>query len=262
MTDSSIVAQGYDAVYEAMPRSPTLLRIWKEKVAGDEYPDDFSHISFLTLADLRKLGEALSLSKDSAFADLACGMGGPGIWIARETGACLTGVDFSRVGITQAEKRANTLGIPAKFSVGSFADTGLDVASMDAAMTVDALQYAPDKTAAIKEFARIIRPGGTLAFVAFELHPERSIGLPVIGEDRVSDYRPILEENGFKVVGYEQTHGWHERLTVAYGAVIDAEEALKQEMGPLASAAMLSEMRLTLERDLYTGRVFAVAQRK
>jgi hypothetical protein len=33
-------------------------------------------------------------------------------------------------------------------------------------------------------------------------------------------------------------------------------------MGPLASAAMLSEMRLTLERDLYAGRVFAVAQRK
>jgi cyclopropane fatty-acyl-phospholipid synthase-like methyltransferase len=104
-----------------MPRSPTLLRIWKEKVAGDDYPDDFSHISFLTLADLRQLGQALSLSKDSAFADLACGMGGPGIWIAGETGACLTGVDFSRVAISQAEKRANTLGIPAKFSVGSFA---------------------------------------------------------------------------------------------------------------------------------------------
>src|ERR1700680_259923 len=98
-----------------MPRSPTLLRTWKEKVAAHDSPDDFSHISFLTLADLRKLGQALSLSKDSAFADLACGMGGPAIWIARETGASLTGVDFSRVAIAQAAKRAKTLGIPAKF---------------------------------------------------------------------------------------------------------------------------------------------------
>ena len=42
MTESSIVAQGYDAVYEAMPRSPTLLKIWKDQVAGDDYPDDYT----------------------------------------------------------------------------------------------------------------------------------------------------------------------------------------------------------------------------
>jgi hypothetical protein len=35
MTDPSVVAQGYHAVYEVMPRSSTLLGIWKELVAGD-----------------------------------------------------------------------------------------------------------------------------------------------------------------------------------------------------------------------------------
>ena len=264
MLDPSIVAQGYDAVYEAMPRGTTLLRIWKDVVAGDDYPDDFYHISFLSLEDLRELGRALSLTRGSKFSDIACGMGGPALWIARETGASLSGVDISQVAVAQAEVRARALGLAssARFSVGSFADTGLETASMDAAMTVDALQYAPDKRAAIKEFARIIRPGGKLSFVAFELDPEKTQGLPVIGEDPVDDYRPLLRDAGFEVLQYDDTPNWHERLFAAYGAVVDAQEALKQEMGGLATAAMLSEMTLTLERDVYSGRVFAVADRR
>jgi SAM-dependent methyltransferase len=261
--DPSPVAQGYDTVYEAMPRSPTLLRIWREVVAGEDYPDDFSHISFVTLDDLRTLARALSLSPHSTFADVACGMGGPGLWIAKETGARLAGVDFSRVAVSRATERAEGLGMAsqAQFSVGSFAETGLEPAAIDAAMSIDALQYAPDKWAALREFAQIVRPSGRLAFFAFELHPERSRGLPVIGEDPVGDYRPLLKEAGFRVLSYDQTPRWHDRLFAAYGAVIDAQDVLRQEMGDLATTAMLSEMTLTLDRDIYSGRVLAVAER-
>jgi len=264
MTESSLVAQGYDAVYEAMPRSPTLLKIWKEQVAGNDYPDAFSHISFLTLPDLRQLAGALQLTSGSNFADIACGMGGPALWIAKETGARLRGVDFSRVAIAQAEKRAAALGLAdvAAFSVGTFDHTGLESGSLDAAMSVDALQYAPSKQDAIKEFARILRPNGRLAFFAFELDPSRTEGLPVIGDDPVEDYRPLLENNGLEVLTYTQTPRWRERLRGAYSAVIADEDTLKEEMGPLATAALMSEMTLTLERDLYRGRAFVVAERK
>src|SRR5437773_7781788 len=147
MTDPSIVAQGYDAVYAAMPRSRTLLRLWKQLVAGNDYPDDFYHISFITLQDLRHLAHTLSLSPRSRFSDVACGVGGPALWIARETGAHLSGVDLSPVAVAQAEKRAQSLGLDstASFSVGSFAHTALETASIDAAMTVDALQYTPTR---------------------------------------------------------------------------------------------------------------------
>ena len=263
MTDPSIVAQGYDAVYDVMPRSPTLLRLWRQRVAGPDYPDDFHHISFITLQDLRHLARALGLSRGSRFSDVACGMGGPALWIARETGAHLSGVDLAAVAVAQAQKRAQRLGFAdtARFSAGSFAQTGLDTASMDAAMSVDALQYAPDKTAALREFARIIRPSGTLAIFAFELHPERSRGLPVIGDDPVDDYRPLLRDAGFDVLQYDQTPNWHDRLFSAYRAVIDARDALRQEMGEPATAAILSEMTLTLDRDIYSGRIFALAGR-
>src|SRR6266571_7596126 len=236
MTDPSIVAQGYDAVYEAMPRSPTLLRLWRQLVAGPDYPDDFHHISFITLQGLRHLARALALSPGLRFSDVACGLGGPALWIARETGAHLSGVDLSPVAVAQAEKRAQSLGLAAtaRFSVGSFAHTGLETASMDVAMSVDALQYAPDKAAAVREFARIIRAGGTLAFFAFELDPERARGLPVIGDDPINDYRPLLRDAGFNVRDYDQTPDWHDRLFTAYRAVIEAQDALREEMGEVA----------------------------
>ena len=263
MTEPSIVAQGYDAVYEAMPRSPTLLRIWKEIVAGDDYPDDFYHISFVTLADLQALSDALQLTAGANFCDAACGMGGPGLWVAREKSAHLVGVDISQTAIARATKRAVELGLEslATFAVGSFAETGLEAASVDGVMTLDALQYAPSKADALREFARILKPGGRLAFCAFELDPDKTEGLPALGDDPVSDYRPLLQTAGFRILKYEETPNWHERVTNAFSAVIDAQPVLMQEMGPMAAAALMSEMTLTLERDFYCGRVFAVAER-
>lgn len=77
MSESSIVSQGYDAVYEATPRSPTLWRIWKEQAAGADYPDEFSHISFVGVGDLQELASSLQIQSHSKFADLACGIGVP-----------------------------------------------------------------------------------------------------------------------------------------------------------------------------------------
>lgn len=74
-------------------------------------------------------------------------------------------------------------------------------------MSEDAVQYAPDKTAAVREAARILRPGGRFVFTAFELEPEHVKGLPVIGEDPVDDYRPLLSAAGFNIETWEEVPG-------------------------------------------------------
>ena len=48
----AIVAAGYDAVYRAVPRSPTLWQIWLDHAVGTDFPGEYSHISFVTLAEL------------------------------------------------------------------------------------------------------------------------------------------------------------------------------------------------------------------
>ncbi len=266
MDDSGqeLVAAGYNAVFEGVPRSPTFSRIWRTHSLGADYPVGFEHISFLTLPEMRGMAAELALTAGSVLVDLACGMGGPGLWIARETGAQLIGVDISSVALEKARERALAQGLAsaARFVPGSFAHTGLDRASVDGAMSVDALQYAPDKQAALDEAARVLRPGGRLVFACFEFEPERVAGLPVLGTDPVSDYRPVLERAGFDVVSYAETAGWRERVTATYQAAADARPALTQEMGEAACGALLGEIALTLQLQPYRSHVLVSAKRR
>jgi ubiquinone/menaquinone biosynthesis C-methylase UbiE len=257
-----LVADGYDAFYESWGRSPALRRIWRNHVTGDDYPEAFAHISFLPLAQLRTLAGGLNVQADQVLVDLACGAGGPGLWAAKETGARLVGRDLSTVAVELATHAATTLGMASRsdFARGSFESTGLADGSADAVMTVDALQYAPDKRKAFEEVARILRPGGRFAFVAFELDAERIAALPVWA-DPVGDYRPLLEQTGFDVLSYQQTPQWQEQVDAAFGAVVAEREVLETELGAAAAAGLLLEASITLELRPYRGHVLAVATR-
>lgn len=263
LQNPNVLSMGYSAVYEATPRSPTLRRLWHENAEGLDFPDEFGHISFVTLPQLQRFAGELRLEPGATLVDLGCGRGGPALWVARETGTRLIGVDFSPVAIEQARARAAEMGLGgrAEFVVGTFAETGLDSASADGATSEDALQYAPDKRAAFAEAARILRPGARLVFTAFELEPERVAGLPVFGVDPVDDFRPVLSAAGFAVDAYEQAPGWPEPLTATYSSLIAAGETLAEEMGQAAAAALLTELTLTLEQRPYRRRVFVVATR-
>ena len=251
-------------MYAAVPQSPTLRRLWHEHAEGADFPEEFGHISFTTLPELRRMAAELRLQSGDTLVDLGCGMAGPALWVARETGAHLVGVDVSRVATDRAAVRAAQLGLAeqVRFAVGSFADTGLATASADGVMSEDALQYAPDKEAAFAEAGRILRPAGRLVFTAYELAPDRAANLPILSADMVSDYRPVLEAAGFTVEIYDEAPGWPEPMMTTYAAVIEAKEALTQEMGEAAAGALLREMSLTMEHRPYRRRVFISATKR
>lgn len=266
MTDTDVerIAQGYDAVYAAIPNSPTFDRLWREHSLGDDYPRGFEHISFLPLPELRGMAAALNLGAGSVLVDLACGMGGPGLWVARERGARLVGVDVSTVAVAAAGERARRLGLEgiARFERGTFAATVLEPASADAVMTVDAFQYAPNKRAALAEVARVLRPGGRFAFSCFAVAPDRVRGVPVLGTDPVDDYRPLLEQAGFDVLDYDESAGWSERVTATYQSIIDNREALIAEMGEAGYMPLFLEISLTLQLKPYTSRILVTAAKR
>jgi ubiquinone/menaquinone biosynthesis C-methylase UbiE len=264
MSDADdLVASGYDAFYAAWGRSPTLRRIWRAHVTGPDYPEEFAHISFLPLAQLQALTAGLDLADGQVLVDLACGAGGPGLWAARHSRAWLVGRDLSPVAVERATETARRLGMDgrAQFGQGSFEQTGLASRSADAVMTVDALQYAPDKTTALREIARILRPGGRFAFVAFELDAQRIAALP-LWTDPVGDYRPLLQQTGFEVLSYEQIPHWEDQVTAGFGAVVAQQATLEAELGEAAAAAVVMEASITLELQPYCGHVLAIAQRR
>lgn len=261
MPGENLVIQGYDAVYQALPRAEAFRRLWSEKACGPDFPAHYDHISFVTLDELTTVAGWLEVSAGAVLVDLACGAGGPGLWVARQAGASLVGIDFSTVGLARARQRAERVGMAGSttFVEGSFEATGLDAGTVDAAVSFDALQYAPDKAAAFREAARVLRPGGRLVFTAFEVVPERVGDLPVLGECPVADFAPLLQRAGFTVLHYEETSAWRERVLTTYRAVLDGQEPLSEELGLTAYLALATEMTLTLERDLYRRRVLAAA---
>jgi ubiquinone/menaquinone biosynthesis C-methylase UbiE len=103
---------------------------------------------------------------------MACGRGGPGLWVAADCNTRLIGVDLAETAVTAARSRAQRAGFRdrATFHVGTFEDSGLNQASIDAAMSVDSLLFARDKAAAIGEFARVLRPGGRLVVTTWDYH--------------------------------------------------------------------------------------------
>jgi SAM-dependent methyltransferase len=255
------VRAGYDAVYSALPASDTFSQLWRSNAYRDEFPAEFAHIGFLTVTDARRLLTLLAVARDDVVVDVACGTGGPGLWVAQQSGARLIGVDPSPAGLAAARDRAVRVGRAARsrFEEGSFEATGLPGSSANAVMSIEAFQYAPDKRAGLREFARILQPGGRLGLVCFEVDPAKTAGIPVLGADPVADYRPLLESAGFDVEAYEETPGWTERVTAAFSAIVNAADVLAAEMGDHASASAVAEAMITLEIQPYPRRILAVA---
>lgn len=266
VTDAGVfqaVLDGYDAVYDALPRGQTFNRLWRTHAYRGDFPEEFAHIGFLTVAEAQRMRELLQIAPGGVLADLACGAGGPGLWMAAQSGASLIGVDPSAAGLRAASARARDVGLAdrARFQQGTFEQTNLPDRGADAVMSVEAFQYAPDKRAAVAEFLRVLRPGGRLAFIAFEVDPAKVTGLPVLGVDPVPDYVPLLEAAGFKIDLYEETPGWEDRVNAAFGAIVGARDSLAAEMGERAAAGAVAEAMLTVQVQPYPRRVLAVASR-
>jgi SAM-dependent methyltransferase len=134
-------------------------------------PPEVGSASSLSFEGLVAVRDLLALSAHDVLLDLACGRGGYGLWLARESGARLVGVDVSPVALEQARQRVAAFGLSsqqAEFGVGNLEAVGLPDASVDAVVCVDSIQFAGDITRAAAEMCRVLRPGGKVAVTCWE----------------------------------------------------------------------------------------------
>lgn len=64
---------------------------WIQRVIGADLPPDVDAFSFITLDGLHEIAGLLADCRGHTMLDLACGRGGPGLWLARQIGADLIG---------------------------------------------------------------------------------------------------------------------------------------------------------------------------
>jgi SAM-dependent methyltransferase len=253
------VGQRFDIAFTAAAASPTLQRIWRQAYGGD-YPEDADPTSWVTLTDLRRAVDALRVRQGQTIIDLGSGRGGPGLWLARETGADLIGIDLSGVGVSQANARATAAGLAqhVHFQVGDLTATELPNAACDGAVSFDVLALVPDQAAAAREVARILRPGSRFVFTSIE---QRKPGSSPQGVAPVENYRPLLEAAGFFVEVHEEAPDWERRQRAALAGIVAAETDLQAEVGHAAAEGLLHMARTRPAEMHTTPRMFVIALR-
>jgi SAM-dependent methyltransferase len=249
------MANVFDELFDGTSKSPTLKRIFKEAY-GKEYAEDVDQNSFVSLSMLELITGHLYVGQGQVFMDLACGSGGPGLWIARKAGAGLTGVDISKVAIEHAKNKAAEFGLEQEINyvVGGFGSTGLPDNSHNGAICIDSLFMANDLSATLIDIARILKPNSRFAFTTWEGGS--------VPPHNIKDYSPFLQEAGFEVEIYKESEDWKKPQRAAHEGILREKEALMKEMGKTAAKIWISGAKMTLKQLDHLRRTLVVAKKK
>jgi SAM-dependent methyltransferase len=128
--------------------------------------------------------------------DLGCGLGGPGAWLARRSGARVIGIDM----MLESARGVQRLFPDLPAVVGSMRKLPIGDGLFDAAWSLGSLEMVSDKATTTREMARVLRQGAPLVVYDFVL-----VGPPterVPQADRFSppdDTLACLRDAGFEV---------------------------------------------------------------
>jgi ubiquinone/menaquinone biosynthesis C-methylase UbiE len=158
------VAAAFDGWHRARAGAPLISRLYAEAM-GERYPHEIAANSSADWPLLGLLVARLQLVPGQLLVDAGCGTGGVGLWLARALSARLAGVDVSAAAVQHATARIPDFVPPgrAEFQVAPLEATGLLDGCAHGLVCVDALSFASDRTQALREFGRVLAPGGRLA---------------------------------------------------------------------------------------------------
>ncbi len=121
-----------------------------------------------------RLGEELNLSPDSIVVDAGCGYGRVATAMAGQFGLNVIGVDLMAERLAEAQRFTEEHGVANKVHLinGSYSEMReIPDASVDAVYTSETLVHANPLEGALKEFLRVLKPGGKVVFLEYSIPP-------------------------------------------------------------------------------------------
>jgi SAM-dependent methyltransferase len=180
-------------------------------VRAQTYGRDIGQNSWVTVDEYDAYIEALGLGPSSQVLEVASGSGGPALYLAERSGCSVTGIDLNPSGVLTATALAARAGRSAQvaFRVAD-AQTPLrfDAGTFDALLCIDSMNHFPDRLDSLKEWCRVLKPGGRAAFTDpvvvtgpvtnDELAQRSSIGLFVFLPKGLNE--ELIVKAGFRIV--------------------------------------------------------------
>jgi ubiquinone/menaquinone biosynthesis C-methylase UbiE len=132
---------------------------------------DWGANGYTTMAQADRLATELGLGPESVLADIGCGRGWPGLYLAARTGCKVVLSDVPKEALRIAKHRAGSDGLEPRATVVCADAIQLPFASgsFDAIVHTDVLCCVRPKLTLIRECARVLRLGGRMAFLS--IHP-------------------------------------------------------------------------------------------
>ena len=162
-----------------------------------------------------RLAELLQVSSGQRVLDVAAGPGTSALRIASGTGARVHGVDLSTHLVAVATERARSTDLAERvtFGVGDAERLPVDDDSVDVVICECALCIFPEKADAVREMARVVRPGGRVGIADVVMDHGRlpseldtlAARVACLADARtVEEYLRLLEDAGLGIESLER----------------------------------------------------------
>lgn len=201
-----------------------------------------------------RLGQALGVGPGDVVLDVGSGLGKSALVITNATSCAVIGVDISSANVERATARATEAGLESRvrFVQGDAEVLPLGDASVDGVVSECSLCLIPDKGGAVREIARVVRPGGRVAIsdvtaIPTGLPPELrtlSAWTACLADARpLGELAALLAESGLVVEELEQ----HDELLRALIDRIDGRLRLARLLGDRLSSELRAGLATGVE---------------
>jgi SAM-dependent methyltransferase len=149
--------------------------LWGSKHFGF-YPTGKANITEkqaqILLQDL--VAKSLHIKKNQVILDAGCGQGVVSTYLAKKYKSKIFGITLVPFEVKKAQERAKDLSVLDKtnYEIMDYSDTDYSNNHFDAIYTTETLSHSPNIRKTLKEFFRILKPGGRVAFFEYVLAPD------------------------------------------------------------------------------------------
>jgi ubiquinone/menaquinone biosynthesis C-methylase UbiE len=155
------------------------------------------------------------IGPEDSVLDVGCGVGQTAVLLVKRCGCNVTGLDISEGMIKSATERARKYGVTDKtdFRQGDISNLPFDDNHFDVVLSESVTTLAADHAKAIREYARVLKPGGALGLnetLYLKENPPEEI-VTWISKDvsggahtrHVESWKSLLREAGFRIESFE-----------------------------------------------------------
>jgi len=152
-----------------------------------------------------RLGQALELPRGALVLDAGCGQGAVALRLAETLGLHVEGVDLQPDNIRSATRKAARRQAldRTRFQVMDYAGLRFPDEHFDGVYTLESLVHAPDSQAALRQFQRVLKPGGRLVLFEYSMAARQQLTarqrqvFDTINEDAAMPSLPAFVHGGF-----------------------------------------------------------------